>query len=90
MSDERETVPVRIVFGFQITRVSDEDGALETTTYEPGQEVELEKEVAREQQHLNRVRIVVPEPAAADPSVDPVAEVPAAEVSTNPEPEVQS
>ncbi len=73
MSDAKETVPVKIVFGFQVTHVSDVDGELVTTTYEPGQEVELESQLAREEEYRNRVRIIRPEPVAE--TVAPEAEV---------------
>jgi hypothetical protein len=77
MSDSVEKVKVQIVFGFQLTKVGDE-GELETTTFEPGQEVELEKDVAREQAHLNRVRIVEEsaQTAATDVASDNAAEAP--------------
>ncbi len=71
MSDVKETVPVTVVLGFQITRVSEAEGALETTTYEPGQEVELEVEIAREEEQRNRVRIIKPEPALVAPATAP-------------------
>lgn len=68
MSDVKETVPVKVVFGFQITRVTEDEGEIETTTYEPGQEVELEVEIAREEEQRNRVRIIRPEPALVAPA----------------------
>lgn len=86
MSDEKETVPVKIIFGFQTTHVSDVDGELVTTTYEPGQEVELEAGVAREEEHRNRVRIIRPE-APIEPVV-PEAEVRAAAEAAESHPEV--
>jgi hypothetical protein len=92
MSDKTETVPVKIMFGFQLTHVS-EEGELVTTTYEPGQEVELDSEIARVQEHSNRLRIIRADPAAlpiapeAEVAAQPVTETPAA---TEPVPEVPS
>jgi hypothetical protein len=78
MSAENEKVSVYVVFGFQITRVSDADGELVTTEYAPGQEVELEAEIAREEEHRNRVRIVRPEPVVvAEPVVEAEPATPA-------------
>jgi hypothetical protein len=73
MPDAKETVPVKIIFGFQVTHVADADGELVTTTYEAGQEADLDAEIAREEEHRNRVRIIRPEPA-------PESAVPEAEV----------
>jgi hypothetical protein len=87
MSDEKETVPVRIIFGFQMTHVSDVDGELVTTTYEPGQEIELEAGLAREEEYRNRVRIIRPEPIAA-PTV-PEAEVRAAAAEAAAQPVIE-
>lgn len=94
MSREIETVPVKIIFGFQVTHVGDQ-GELVTTIYEPGQEIELEAAVAREEEHRNRVRIIRPEPAieTTAPEAEVRATAEAAEeaaAEAQPEPPVES
>ncbi|MFL5481143.1 MAG: hypothetical protein ACJ8AK_03055 [Gemmatimonadaceae bacterium] len=66
MSEVKERVQVKVIFGFQVTHVS-EEGELVTETYESGQEAELDQDLAREEEHRNRVRIIRPEtPAPAE------------------------